>query len=165
MATTNSISDAISPSEQTGSGLLVLLAALQTEQQEDVIARLTTAFPPEDTLIAAADPLAAEALPGLKIIANPLVKASWMLTAADFVNSHQLALKNGARGILMLGPESGSLELSGLRALGDAVKDDSADLAIARYDLPPRAGLVNSAILVPLEPRVVRLADTLSAGH
>jgi len=150
MATTNSISDATSPSEQTGSGLLVLLAALPTEQQEDVIAKLTSAFPPEEILIAAADPLAAEAHPGLKIIENPLVKASWMLTAADFVSSYQLAQKNGARGILMLGPEAGSLELSALRALGHAVKANSTDLAIAHYDLPPRAGLVNSAILYPL---------------
>ena len=51
MATTNPISDAILTfRSQTGSGLLVLLAALQPEQQEDVIAKLTSAFPPEDTV-------------------------------------------------------------------------------------------------------------------
>jgi hypothetical protein len=150
MATTNSISDTTSPSERAWSGLLILLAALPTEQQEDVIGKLTSAFSREEILIAAADPLVAEAHSELRIIDNPLVKASWMLTAADFVNSHQLAQKNGARGILMLGPEAGSLELSALRGLGDAVKANSTDLAIARYDLPPRAGLVNSAILYPL---------------
>ena len=150
MATTNPIPEVTSPSERTGSGLLVLLAALPPDQLEDVIAKLTSAFPPEDMVIATADPLVAEAHPGLKIIANPVVKASWMLTAADFVNGHQLAQKNGARAILMLGPEAGSLELPALRELGNAVTANSADLAVARYDLPPRAGLVNSAILYPL---------------
>jgi hypothetical protein len=150
MATTNPTPEVTSPSEQTGSGLLVLLAALPPEQLEDVIAKLTSAFSPEDTLIAAADPLVADAHPGLRIIANPVVKASWMLTAADFVNSYQLAHQNGARAILMLGPEAGSLESSALRELGHAVTANSTDLAVARYDLPPRAGLVNSAILYPL---------------
>ena len=73
-----------------------------------------------------------------------------MLTAADFVNGYQLAQKNGARAILMLGPDASSLGSSALRDLGDAVTANSADLSVARYDLPPRAGLINSAILYPL---------------
>jgi glucosylglycerate synthase len=150
MATTNPIPDVTSPSERTGSGLLVLLAALPPEQLEDVIAKLTSAFPPDDLVIATADPLVAEVHPGLKIIANPVVNASWMLTAADFVNGHQLARKNGARAILMLGPGAGTLGSPALRELGQAVTANSTDLAMARYDLPSRAGLVNSAILYPL---------------
>ena len=150
MATTNPIPDITSPSEQTGSGLLVLLAALPAQQLEDVIVKLTSAFPSEDIVIAAAGPLVSETHPGLRIIANPVIKASWMLTAADFVNGHQLAQKTGARAILMLGPEAGSLGLPALRELGRAVTANSSDLAVARYDLPPRAGLVNSAIFYPL---------------
>ncbi len=102
--------------------------------------------------------LAAEALPGLKIIANPLVKASWMLTAADFVNSHQLAQKNGARGILMLGPESGSLEMSALRELGDAVTANSGrpGSSALRFAAASRTGQLRD--IVPLEPCVVRFA-------
>jgi len=150
MATTNPIPDVTSPSERTGGGLLVFLAALPPEQLEDVIAKLTSAFPPEDMVIATVDPQAAEAHPGLKFIANPVVNASWMMTASDFVNSHQLAQKNGARAILMLGPEAGSLGLPALHDLGHAVTAKSADLAVAHYDLPSRAGLVNSAILYPL---------------
>jgi hypothetical protein len=115
-----------------------------------VIAKLTSAFPLEDIVIATEDPPVAGAHPGLKIIANPVAKASWMLTAADFVNGHQLAQKNGARAILMLGPEAGSLELPVLRELGQAVTANENDLAVAHYDLPSRAGLVNSAILYPL---------------
>ena len=150
MATTNPISDVSSPIAPAGGGLLVLLAALPQEQLEDVIAKLTSAFPPEEMVIAAADPLAAEAYPGLKIVANPAVHPSWMLSAADFVNAHHLAQDHGARAILMLGPESGSLGLPALRELEHAVSANSTDLAVARYDLPARAGLVNSAILYPL---------------
>jgi glucosylglycerate synthase len=151
MATTNTILDANSPSKPTGGGLLVVLAALPPEQLEDVIAKLTSAFPMEDLVVATADPpVATAAHPNLKIVANPAVSTSWMLTAADFVNSQQLAHQNGARAILMLGPEAGTLGLSALRELGQAVTDSSVDLAVARYDLPARAGLVNSAILYPL---------------
>jgi hypothetical protein len=150
MATTNTIPDAASASERSGGGLLVLLAALPPEQLEDVIARLTSAFPPENLVIATADPEVAGAHPGLTIVAHPVVSASWMLTASDFVSAHQLAQKNGARAILMLGQEAGSLGLTALSALGQAVTANSADLAVARYDLPWRAALVNSAILYPL---------------
>lgn len=150
MATTNPIPDTTSASEPSGGGLLVLLAALPPEQLEDAMAKLTAVFPPEEMVIATADPLAAEAHPGLQIVANPVVKASWMLTAADFVNGHLLAQKHAARAILMLGPEAGSLGLAALRDLGRAAMADSTDLAVARYDLPARAGLVNSAILYPL---------------
>ena len=150
MATTNPIPDLTTSSERTGGGLLVLLAALAPEQVEDVLAKLMAAFPPDDLLIAAADHVVAEAHPNLKIIPNPVVNSSWVLTAADFVNAHQLAQKHGARAVLMLGPEAGSLELPALRGLGQAVTADSADLAVAHYELPSRAGLVNSAILYPL---------------
>jgi hypothetical protein len=150
MATTNSIPDAASSSQRTGSALLVLLADLPPAQLEDVIAKLASAFSPQDMVIATADPLVAEAHPDLSIVANPVAKASWMLTPAEFVNGYQLAHQDDARAILMLGPEAGSLGLPALRELGHAVTANSADLAVARYDSQPRAGLVNSAILYPL---------------
>jgi len=52
MATTNPIPNATSPSERTGCALLVLLADLPPEQLQDVIAKLASAFPPEDMVIA-----------------------------------------------------------------------------------------------------------------
>ena len=150
MATTNPIPDVTPASEDSGSGLLVMLAALPPEQLEGVIEKLASAFPSEDMVIATADASVAEAHPGLRIVANPVVKESWVQTAADFVNGHQCAQKYGARAILMLGAEAGSLGLSALRDLGRAVIANSTDLAVARYDLPARAGLLNSAILYPL---------------
>ncbi|MGA7856769.1 MAG: hypothetical protein WCA11_02505 [Terracidiphilus sp.] len=150
MATTNPIPEVTSSSDRTGGGLLVMLAALPPDQLEDVIANLTSVFPPDDLVIATVDLQVAEDHPGLKIIVNPAVNASWMLTASDFVNGRQLAQQNGVRAILMLGPEAGTLGLPALRELGNAVTANSADLAVAHYDLPSRAGLLNSAILYPL---------------
>jgi hypothetical protein len=83
-------------------------------------------------------------------VAAPADTAAWILTAADFASAYQLADKNKACAILMLGPESGSLGSSVLRALANAALAPSTDLAIPCYDLPPHAGLVNSAILYPL---------------
>ena len=75
---------------------------------------------------------------------------SWTLTATDFANASQLAEEHQARAILILGPGASSLKASALGDLAGAVMSASTDLAVPRYDLPPRAGLINSAILYPL---------------
>ncbi len=150
MATTDPTLDITTPSARPGTGLLVLLTAMLPEQLESALANLTASFPEEGLLIAAPDGLAAHSYPALRIIAAPATNASWTLTAAHFVNAYTLADKNEARAILMLGPDSGSLNSSSLRDLAKAVLTTSTDLAVSRYDLPPRAGLVNSAILYPL---------------
>ena len=150
MATASPIPDNTSPAAHPGAGLLVLLAAMMPEQLESVLANLTASFPAEDLLIASSDALPADSNPSLRFVAAPATNASWTHTAADFVNAYQLAEKNGARAILMLSPESGSLGSSAFRDLANAVLTTPTDLAVACYDLPPRAGLVNSAILYPL---------------
>jgi len=153
MATANSVSEVTNPSASHGNGLLILLAAMSPEQLESVFASLTASFPNEELLIASPDALSdalpVDSYPPFRIIAAPADTSSWTLTAADFVNAYQLAEKNEARSILMLGPESGSLSSPALRQLADAVLA-TTDLAVPRYDLPPHAGLVNSAILYPL---------------
>jgi hypothetical protein len=111
---------------------------------------LSSSLPTKDWLIATPDEFAADAYPALRIIPANVTKASWTLTASDFVNAYELAGKNEARAILMLGQESASLGSPGLRNLAGAVLNASTDLAVPYYDLPPRAGLVNSAILYPL---------------
>jgi len=150
MATANPISDITSASAPPGAGLLVLLAAMPPEQLESLLANLAASFPEEDLLVATPDENAADSHPDLRIVPAPATKSSWELTAADFVNAYHLAGKNEARAILMLGPESSSLAPSALRDLANAVIATSTDLAIPRYDLPPHAALVNSAILYPL---------------
>jgi hypothetical protein len=150
MATTNRMPDITTTSAQSGASLLVLLAAMPKEQLESVLTNLTASFPAENLLIAAPEVFPPDTYPALRIIAAPATKPSWTLTAADFFNAHQVAQKNNAQAILILGPESASLGLSGLRELANAVMAAPNDLAVPRYDLAPHAGLVNSAILYPL---------------
>jgi hypothetical protein len=138
------------PPARTGCALLVVLAPLPTNQLESVLAKLAASFPAEDLLIATQNEVAADVYQPLRLTDAPATNASWTLTAADFVNAHQLAVKHEARSLLMLGPDSGSLSADALRSLGTAVVSKSTDLAMPRYDLPPHAGLVNSAILYPL---------------
>jgi len=154
MATADQIPEFPTVSAHPDNGLLVLLAAMTQEQLERVLANLTASFPAEDLIIASPD-VVSNAFPAdshspLRVVAAPASNVTWTLTAADFVSAYQLASKNKARSILMLSPESGSLSSSGISALANAVLANSTDLAVARYDLPPNAGLVNSAILYPL---------------
>jgi hypothetical protein len=154
MATADSISEINPPSAGSDNGLLVLLAAMTPEQLDPVLAHLSASFPAEDLLIASpnavSDALLKDSYPSLRIVAAPAANVSWTLTAADFVSAYQLASMEKARAILMLSPESGSLSSSAISALANGVLTTPTDLAVARYDLPPYAGLVNSAILYPL---------------
>ncbi len=150
MATANPLPGAEVASAPPAPPLLVLLAPLPQEQLASVLANLAASVDPDSLLIATAGESAGEPLPALRMVAAPATKSSWIPTADDYVNAFQLAEDHNARAILMLGPESGSLALSGLRALAGAVADGPTDLALPCYDLPPRAGLVNSAILYPL---------------
>ena len=150
MATANPISDTPADSTRPAPGLLVHLAAMPPEQTESVLAGLTSSFPAEDLLIATPAALPADSWPALRIRPRPAPDASWTLTADDFLNAYRLASENEARAILMLGPGSSSLAPTALRDLANSVLLASADLAIPCYDLPPYAGLINSAILYPL---------------
>jgi hypothetical protein len=150
MATSNSNPSVTSATAISGPGLLVLLASMPPEQREPVLANLASSFPAESVLVATPDAQESEAYPQLGIINIPSTGPSWTLTASDFLNAFQLAGKNDAHGILMLGAGVGSLSPFALRDLANAVLSTSTDLALPRYDLPPNVGLVNSAILYPL---------------
>jgi glucosylglycerate synthase len=150
MATADPILDITGASAPPGAGLLVLLATMTPEQLERVLANLVAFSPAEGLLVASPEALPADSYPSLQIVAAPATNAAWTLTAADFVSAYQIAEKNNARAILILGPESGSLGSTALHGLADAVLASHTDLAIPYYDLPPHAGLVNSAILYPL---------------
>ncbi len=150
MATADSISGVTAPSARRSAGLLVLLSSMPPEQLVEIIAKLTVSFAPEDLIIAGSDAFEADNYPALRIVPTAAINTSWMLTAADFVNAYQLAIKTGAQSILMLGPEANTLGASGLCDLAKAVLTGSTDLAVPRYDLPPHARLITSAILYPL---------------
>jgi hypothetical protein len=150
MATANQTLERSFPTAGPGPGLLVLLAAMAPEQLERVLASLTSFLPADGLIIATPDVPATVAWPDLRIIPIPSTTTTWTLTDADFINAYQLAEENQARAILMLGPGASSLRSSALSDLANAVLNSSTDLAVPRYDLPPHAGLVNSAILYPL---------------
>jgi hypothetical protein len=150
MTTADPVSGITAPPAHPGAGLLVLLAAMTPDNLEHALANLTAAFPTESLLIAMQGALPAGSYPSLRIVAAPATNPSWTLTAADFVNVYQLAEKNGSSAILMLGPAAGSLDSVALRDLASAVLTTPTDLAVPFYNLPARAGLVNSAILYPL---------------
>lgn len=150
MATADPVPDITAASAPPCDGLVILLAAMSAEQRESILVNLTAAFPGENLLVASPDAVAADSHPPLRIVPAPAANASWTLTAADFASAYQLADKNNACAVLMLGPNSGSLASSAIRALVHAVLSASTDLAVPCYELPPHAGLVNSAILYPL---------------
>ncbi|HEY3705227.1 MAG TPA: hypothetical protein VGL22_09220 [Terracidiphilus sp.] len=150
MATADPISDLSRPQAPSGYALLALLPPLPNDQLESTVNRLTSFVAPEELLVATQNGVAADAYPPLRLVDAPATRMSWTLTAADFISAAELARKHEARAILMLGPESGSMSSSALRNISQAVLSGSADLALPHYDLPPHTGLVNSAIIYPL---------------
>jgi hypothetical protein len=150
MATADPISDLSRPSARTGYALLALLPPLPPDQLEGTLTRLTSFVAPEELLIATQNGIAADAYPPLRIVDAPTTRVAWTLTASDFANAAELARKYDARAILMLGPDCGSLSAQALGSLASAVISGTTDLALPHYDLPPNAGLVNSAVLYPL---------------
>lgn len=150
MATADPISDLSNSPAKTGYALVVVLPPLPEDQLEGVINRLMTFMAPEELLVATQNGVAADAYSPLRIVEAPPTRTAWTLTAADFVNAAEIARKNDARAILILGPDCGSLAAEALHNLSSAVMGGAADLALPHYDLPPHAGLVNSAILYPM---------------
>ncbi len=150
MAIADPIPEFSRPPARTGFALLVVVAPLPANQLESLLAKLAGALPPDDMLIATQNELGTDVYVPLHITNAPVTRSAWTLTAADFVNAHQLAQQYEAKAILMLGPEAGSLSGSALLDMASAVQSGSVDLAVPFYDLPPHAGLVNSAILYPL---------------
>ena len=153
MATANPSPEPIASPVSSGVSLLVMLASMPPDQLQRMLANLTSlgsSLPTEDWLVATPDEFAAEDYPSLRLQPTAATKASWTLTAADFVNAYEVAGKNDARAVLILGQDSASLHPEALRNLAAAVLSTSTDLAVPYYDLPSRAGLVNSAILYPL---------------
>jgi hypothetical protein len=150
MAIADPIPEFSHPPARTGFALLVAMAPQPAEKLDGLLATLAATFPLDDILIATQNEIGAEAYAPLHRVNAPATQAAWTLTAADFVNAYQLAQKYDAKAILMLGADAASLDANALHDLGGAAQSGSVDLAVPLYDLPPHAGLVNSAILYPL---------------
>jgi len=151
MATTESISDLGGASPvRSGFAMLVVLPPLADEQLEGMADRLTSIFPADELLVATQNGVQAGAFAPLRMVEVPPTRVGWTLTAGDYANAAELARKHEARSVLMVGPEGGGLSADALRALAWPAASGSVDLALPYYDVPPGAGLMNSAILYPV---------------
>ena len=142
--------------DATKGRLLVSLPLLASDALDATLNNLAAAFPNQPIL--AATPSAVngslrpvrETVHVLSYTPAAVSAISWVLTAADYLNTFRLAEENQATACLLLGAEAQSLAPDALRALAEPVLNTSADLAIAHYNIGPREGLVNSAILYPV---------------
>jgi hypothetical protein len=135
----------------TGS-LLVSLVPMPQEAFETTLGNLALAFPGETVLVATPDaaPQSSSGSP-LRLLPYTVTVVSsspWVLTAADYLNTYKLAQENRATACVLLGAEAQSLHPEAIRALARSA--NQCDLTMAHYDLGPREGLVNSAILYPV---------------
>jgi hypothetical protein len=138
--------------------LLVMLTPVSQEALELVLANLSRAFAGGEILVATSDVPEGSTeefgrrYPNLHLLTGTPSAApagGWVLTAADFLNVYKSAQQHGASGCLLLGPESQSLTAEALLALATEVANGT-DLCVPHYEAGPREGLVNSALLYPV---------------
>ena len=151
MASTQTNVDLPAPATGT-SGLLVSLVPLSQEAFDTTLSNLALAFPGETVFVATPDaaPQSSSGSP-LRLLPYSVTTVSaspWVLTAADYINAYKLAQENHATACVLLGAEAQSLHPEAIRALAKSALQ--CDLTLAHYDLGPREGLVNSAILYPV---------------
>jgi hypothetical protein len=152
MASTQTNVDLASTPAIGTSGLLITLVPLPQEAFEATLSNLALAFPGESVFVATPDiaPQSSSGSP-LRLVPYALTTISatpWVLTAADYLNAYKLAQENHATACVLLGGESQFLAPEAIRALAKSALQ--SDLTLAHYELGPREGLVNSAILYPV---------------
>src|SRR5271170_7524020 len=152
MASTQTNVDFTYASATGTSGLLVSLVPLPQEAFDTTLGNLALAFPGETVLVATPDaaPQSSSGSPLRLIPYTPTTVSAtpWVLTAADYLSTYKLAHENHASACILLGAEAQSLHPEAIRALAKSAIQ--CDLTLAHYDLGPREGLVNSAILYPV---------------
>ncbi len=142
-------------SEPSGGGLLVSLSSTSSDHLAATLSTLSAAFSGQAVLVVSPDvDLPDDTLaPGLTLLPQgeaAAVPASWLLTPPELLNAFRQTTIHGAGACLVLGAEAHTLEPSVLRAMADAVLSRKADLSVPDYQLGPREGLFNSALLYPL---------------
>lgn len=155
MATSNTAFEAAPPASPHSTGLLVSLTSMPGDAVETTVANIAAAFPGEDVTVATPDVgsqnghNAHQSLHVVSYVPSAPPEGAWVLTAADYLNTFQLAREHHASISILLGAEAQSLAPQTLRNFASAV-GSGADLAVPHYTLRPREGLVNSALLYPV---------------
>ncbi len=152
MASTQTNVDLTSAPATSTSGILISLVPLPQDAFDATLSNLALAFPDQTVLVATPDaaPQSSSGSP-LRFLPYTLTAVSatpWVLTAADYLNTYKLARENNATACVLLGAEAQSLHPEAIRALSRSALE--TDLTLAHYDLGPREGLANSAILYPV---------------
>ena len=152
MASTQTSIDIRSATAAPAGSLLVSLAPLPLEALQATLANLALAFPDQTVLVATSE-TAPPDVSGSSLHLLPHTPATvssspWVLTAADYLSAFKLVQENQAGACLLLGAESQTLQPQAIQALAAATS--TSDLIVAHYNLGPREGLVNSAILYPV---------------
>jgi hypothetical protein len=155
MATTSTIPESAPPPDRStpSSGLLISLSPLAPDALDSTLTNIAAAFPGQIVEVTTADPIPQTPSENLRLTTyTPTVapSAGWVLTAADYLNTYKRMQDTQSSTCLLLGPEAQSLSPESLRSLVGALSSGPADLVTPRYNLSPRDGLVNSAILYPV---------------
>ncbi|QNI37617.1 hypothetical protein [Edaphobacter albus] len=175
------------PDASISTGLLVHLSTVSPDALEQTLANLAAAFPGQSVSIALPESSNLESIPpaqNLRLLPYTPTAApspiSWVLTAADYLNTYKLAQEHNASACLLLGADSHTMSPESIRTLADTVLSSPTDLAVSHYHPGAREGLLNSALLYPLtralfcaKPRFplaidlglsVRMAERLAAA-
>jgi maltose alpha-D-glucosyltransferase / alpha-amylase len=153
--------------------LLIMVEPANREQFDKttatIVARLGSAEKPMRTVLAfpvqdsdGGNPESSESLAPQKVGGSPWLTllpyvpnrswqpSAWPYTVHAFSSASRLMDEHGARAMMLLRHEIGSLDRLALASLSRCVLDESVDLAMPLYTLSPYEGLLNSAILYPL---------------
>ena len=150
MATANPVPHDSSIAERTTADLVVFIAPMPAEQFAGLLKTLDESFSADTTIIATQNELPPDVPTRLRVSMLPKANPVWMLRPGDFIAAAECAQDHASKAVLILGPLADSLSALALRGLAEAVLNESVDLAVPNYALPPNAGLINSAILYPL---------------
>ncbi len=154
MAATNPTVEATTSATIASPGVLISLPPMPADSLQTTLQTIAEAFAGDPVTVATPEitPTHSDLPSSLRLVAYAPAAPSegaWVLTAADYLNTHQLAREHHAGISLMLGAESQSLHAQALRNLIQAVSSGT-DLAVPHYALHPREALVNSALLYPV---------------
>ena len=149
-------------------GLLVTLSSTSSEHLSAILGALAEAFTGQSILVVSPDISALDESYGSGITLLPpgdggLPSGSWILTPAELLGAFRQTTTHDAGACLVLGPEAHTLQPSVLRSLADAVLSGGADLGVPDYQLGPREGLFNSALMYPLSRALYNAQTALSS--
>lgn len=149
----------IDPGAQTvehgggGRPVLVCLPSMASDAASTTMQTVATALRGSSLVIASPDFATEQPPEGTRprIIPynTPRSDGEWVLNAADYTATADLAEGLGIDSVLLLGPDAASLHPSALIAMLDALAG-GVDLAMPRYRTSTDDGLVNSALFYPL---------------